>query len=127
VKDGWKICAGMKTTIVSLSVLGSPAFADDVLIRHLDTVLTFVGTMNAECAINYEDGIKPKARAQLNFSKTEIVVYCVCSTKLLIREMGESDFQNLAAGGDLPMKFGEPLKKARFDCAKKIWEARRGR
>lgn len=115
-----------RATVMALLALVSPAFAaNDVLIRHIDTVLDFVGTMSANCVQHYDEGMTPKARADLHFSQGEIAAYCVCSTKLLIREMGDSDFRNLAAGGDLPMTFAPTLKKAHFDCAKKVWDARR--
>jgi hypothetical protein len=118
----------IRAIVVGLLMSTSPALAaDDVLIRYMDTVLDFVANMSASCALHYEDGLTPKARAELNFSKSEIGAYCVCSTKLLIREMEGADFQNLAAGTDLPMKFAPILKQARFDCAKKIWEVRKRR
>jgi hypothetical protein len=117
-----------RTTVGALLVFISPGFAaDDVLLRHMDTVLDFVGTMTANCVTHYEEGMTAKLRAGLNFSKAEIGAYCVCSTKLLIGEMRESDFQNLAVGGDLPMKFSPIIRKARFDCAKKVWDARQRR
>jgi hypothetical protein len=72
----------------------SAAFAiDDVLLRHIETVLDFVGVTAASCALHYNDQIKPEPRAKLNFSPEEIGAYCVCSTKLLIRQMDEKDFQ----------------------------------
>jgi len=93
----------------------------------MDTVLDFVGITTASCVQNYDEGMTAQARAQLRFSKGEIAAYCVCSTKLLIREMGDSDFRSLAAGNDLPMTFAPILKKAHFDCAKKVWDARQRR
>jgi hypothetical protein len=118
----------VRATVVGLMTLVSPAFAaDEVLIRHMDTVLDFVAITTASCVQNYDEGMTPKARAELNFSQSEIAAYCVCSTKLLIREMEDSDFRNLAAGRDLPVKFAPILKQAHFDCAKKVWEVRRRR
>ncbi len=115
----------VRATVVGLLALVSPTFAaDDVLIRHIDTVLDFVGITAANCVQHYDEGMTPQARAQLRFSQGEIAAYCVCSTKLLIREMGDSDFRNLAAGRDLPATFAPILQKAHFDCAKKVWEAR---
>lgn len=118
----------IRAIIIGLLVSVSPALAaDDVLLRHMDTVLDFVGTMSANCVQHYEEGMTSKARAELHFSQGEIAAYCVCSTKLLIREMGESDFRNLETGGDLPEKFSPFLKKAHFDCAKTVWNARQRR
>ncbi|SFI58765.1 hypothetical protein [Bradyrhizobium sp. cf659] len=115
-----------RAIIIGIVLLTSPAFAaDDVLLRNMDTVLDFVGTMSANCVQHYDEGMTPKARAQLQFSQVEIAAYCVCSTKLLVRQMGNSDFQGLAVGNELPAKLGPILKQARFDCAKKVWDARK--
>jgi hypothetical protein len=114
-----------RATVIGLLLLVSPALAaDGVLVRHMDAVLDFVGITSANCVQHYEQGMTPKALAELHFSQTEIAAYCVCSTKLLIREMGETDFQNLEAGNDLPTTFAPILKKAHFDCARKVWDAR---
>jgi hypothetical protein len=103
-----------RATVVGLLALISPAFAaDDVILRHMDTVLDFVGLTSASCVQHYEEGMTPKARAELHFSQEEIVAYCVCSTKLLVREMGESDFRNLEAGNDLPMTFAPQPRRHR--------------
>jgi hypothetical protein len=119
----------MKALAVAVMLfVGSPALAaDDVLHRYMDTVLDFVGITSANCVGNYDQSMTLKARTELNFSPSEIVAYCVCSTKLLVGEMGESDWRSMEASKELPMKFAEPLKKARFTCAKKLWDARRGR
>ena len=117
-----------RAAILGLLAMVSPALAaDDVLLRHMDTVLDSVALMSANCVQHYDEGMTPQARAQLNFSQGEIAAYCVCSTKLLIREMSEPDFRNLEAGGDLPIKFSPILKKAHFDCAKKVWDGRQRR
>lgn len=115
----------LRKAVLSILILSSPAqAADDVLVRHLDTVLNFVAISSATCVQRYEDGLSATARAKLNFSEGEIAAYCACSTKRLIREMGSDDFQSLAAGNDLPAKFAPKLKQAHFDCAKTVWEAR---
>jgi hypothetical protein len=88
-----------RATVIGLLLFASPAFAiDDVLLRHIDTVLDFVAVWTANCVQPYEDGFKPGAAAKLNFSEGEIAEYCACSTKLLVRQMGETDFQSLQAG-----------------------------
>jgi hypothetical protein len=119
----------MKAAVVVVTLLvASPAFAaDEVLKRYMDTVLDFVGITSANCVGNYDQSMTLKARTELNFSPAEIAAYCVCSTKLLVGEMGESDWRSMEANIELPVKFAEPLKKARLACAKKLWDARRGR
>jgi hypothetical protein len=114
-----------RLVLIGLLLFVSPAFAaDSVIVRHLDAVLDFAAITSANCAQHYEEGLTPKAVAELHFSQIEIGAYCVCSTKLLIQEMGETDFQNLEAGNDLPMTFAPVLKKAHYNCAKKVWDAR---
>ncbi len=106
----------------------SPVFSkDNVLVRHIDTVLDFVGFVTADCVQHYEEGLKPEAVAKLHFSETEIAAYCVCSTKLLVGEMDEKDFKTLEAGkvGNVLMSLAPALKKIRYGCAKKVWDARR--
>jgi hypothetical protein len=111
---------------IGLLLLVSPAFAADaVVLRHVDAILTFVAGASASCVQHYEEGLSPSAVAKLHFSQDEIAAYCVCSTQLLIKEMDETDFQNLEAGRDLPMSTFAPLKKIHFDCGKKVWDARR--
>jgi hypothetical protein len=118
----------VRAIIVGLVLLATPTFAaDDALLRNMDTVLNFVGITSATCVQHYDEGITPKARAQLQFTQSDIAAYCVCSTKRLVSKMGDSDFQNLAAGNDLPSDFAPILKQAHFDCAKKVWEARQHR
>ena len=114
-----------RESFLGLALLIAPAHAaDDVLVRNMDTVLDFVGITSANCVQRYEEGITPKALAQLQFSQAEIASYCVCSTKLLVGEMEDTDFQELAKGNDLPTRFAPVLKRARFNCAKKVWEAK---
>ena len=114
--------------IVALLFSVSPAFAiENVLHRHLDTLLDFVGFVTANCVQHYEEGLKPEAVAKLHFSETEIAAYCVCSTKLLVGEMDERDLKTLEAGkvGNLLMSLAPALKRIRYGCARKVWDARR--
>ncbi len=114
-----------RALVIALLLFASPAFAiDDVLLRHIDTVLDFVATFTANCVQHYEDGFKPGIAAKLNFSQGEIVAYCACSTKFLVRQMGDADFQSLERAGDLPTALMPGLKQAHFDCAKKLWDAK---
>jgi len=106
----------------------SPAFAkDNALVRHIDTLLDFVGFVTANCVQHYEEGLKQEAVAKLHFSETEIATYCVCSTKLLVGEMDETDFKTLEAGKveKFLMSLAPALKKIRSGCAKMVWDARR--
>jgi hypothetical protein len=115
----------IRAVTMGMLLFAPPAIAaNDVLLRNMDTVLDFVGITSANCVQHYDEGMTPKARAQLQFSQSEIAAYCVCSTKLLVREMENSDFQGLAAGHDLRAKFAPILKQAHFDCAKHVWDAR---
>jgi hypothetical protein len=95
--------------------------------RHLDTLLDFVGFVTANCVQHYEEGLKPEAVAKLHFSETEIAAYCVCSTKLLVGEMDERDLKTLEAGkvGNVLMSLAPALKRIRYGCARKVWDARR--
>jgi hypothetical protein len=105
----------------------APGFAaDDVIIRNVDTVLEIVAITSATCARNYDEEISQRARAGLHFSQEEVAVFCVCSAKLLIREMGESDFRSFAAGAGLSQEFAPTMVKARIECAKKVQDARQG-
>jgi len=72
-------------------------------------------------------GSKPEAVAKLHFSETEIAAYCVCSTKLLVGEMDERDLKTLEAGkvGNVLMSLAPALKRIRYGCARKVWDARR--
>lgn len=113
---------------MALSFSVSPAFAiENVLHRHLDTLLDFVGFVTANCVQHYEEGLKPEAVAKLHFSETEIAAYCVCSTKLLVGEMDERDLKTLEAGkvGNVLMSLAPALKRIRYGCARKVWDARR--
>src|SRR5467141_741998 len=95
-----------RAAAIGLLLLASPAgAADAVILRHVDAVLDFVGITSAICVQHYEEGLSPKAVAELHFSQIEIAGYCACSTKRLIQNMGESDFLNLEAGNDLPATF----------------------
>jgi hypothetical protein len=125
-----RACRGERITaaIVALLFSVSPAFAiENVLHRHLDTFLDFVGFVTANCVQHYEEGLKPEAVAKLHFSETEIAAYCVCSTKLLVGEMDERDLKTLEAGkvGNLLMILAPALKRIRYGCARKVWDARR--
>ena len=96
-----RACRGERITaaIVAVSFSVSPAFAiENVLHRHLDTLLDFVGFVTANCVQHYEEGLKPEAVAKLHFSETEVAAYCVCSTKLLVGEMDERDLKTLEEG-----------------------------
>ena len=122
--SGGRITAAIVTLLFSVS----PAFAiENVLHRHLDTLLDFVGFVTAHCVQHYEEGLKPEAVAKLHFSETEIAAYCVCSTKLLVREMDERDLKTLEAGkvGNVLMRLAPALKRIRYGCARKVWDARR--
>ena len=95
-----RACRGERITaaIVTLSLSVSPAFAiENVLHRHLDTLLDFVGFVTADCVQHYEEELKPEAVTKLHFSETEVAAYCVCSTKLLVGEMDEGTFKKLAS------------------------------
>src|SRR5690348_10420444 len=97
----------------------SPAFAkDDALVRHIDTLVEFVGFVTANCVQHYEEGLKPEAVAKLHFSETEIATYCVCSTTLLVGEMEEKDFKTLEAGkvDRVLMSLAPALKTFRYVC-----------
>jgi hypothetical protein len=125
-----RACWGKRITaaIVALLFSVSPAFAiENVLHRHLDTLLDFVGFVTANCVQHYEEGLKPEAVAKLHFSETEIAAYCVCSTKLLVGEMDERDLKTLEAGkvGNVLMSLAPALKRIRYSCAKKVWDAKR--
>src|SRR5438045_997387 len=113
----------------ALLFLASPAFAkdDNALVRHLNTLLDFVGFVTANCVQHYEEGLKPEAVAKLHFSETEIATYCVCSTKLLVGEMDERDFKTLEAGkvDNVLVSLAPALKKIRSGCAKMVGDARR--
>src|SRR5579862_3268907 len=92
-------CITCWASLIGLLLSTSPAPAiDDTLLRHIDTVLDFVATFSANCVQHYEDEISAQGRAKLNFSQGEIAAYCACSTKLVVRQMGESDFRSLEAG-----------------------------
>lgn len=119
---------GMAAVVWLLGLVSPAAAIDDVLLRHIETVLDFVVITSAACVAGYNENTLPQARAYLNFSQNEIAVYCACSTKLLIRQMDESDFKNIEAGGDaLSSKHAPAVQKAHFDCAKKVWDARHQR
>jgi hypothetical protein len=78
-----KIAAAIAVLLLS----ASPAFTvENALVRHIDTLLDFVGFVTAHCVQHYEEGLKPEAVAKLHFSETDIAAYCVCSTKLLVSE-----------------------------------------
>ena len=114
--------------IAALLLSVSPAFTiENVRVKHLDTLLDFVGFVTADCVQHYEEGLKPEAVAKLHFSGTEVAAYCVCSTKLLVGEMDEDMFKKLEAGkvGSVLMSLGPALKGIRSGCAKKVWDARR--
>jgi hypothetical protein len=117
-----------RAAVIGLFLLVQPAFAaDPPLLRHVEAVLDFVSITSAICVQHYEEGLTPKAVAELHFSEMEIAGYCACSTKRLVQSMGEADFQNLEAGKDLTATFVPILKKAHLDCAKTIWEGRQHR
>jgi hypothetical protein len=125
-------CGGGRTipAIATLLFSVSPALTiENARVRHLDTLLDFVGFVTANCVQHYEEGLKPEAVAKLHFSETEVAAYCVCSTKLLVEEMDEEMFKKLEAGkvGSVLMSLGPALKGIRPGCAKKVWDARRKR
>jgi hypothetical protein len=108
----------------------SPAFStENGRVRHLDTLLEFVGFVTADCVQHYEEELKPEAAAKLHFSETEVAAYCVCSSKLLVGEMDEGTFKKLEAGkvSSVLMSLGSALKGIRYVCAKEVWDARRKR
>jgi hypothetical protein len=116
--------------IAALVFSVSPAFsAENARVRHLDTLLDFVGLVTADCVQHYDQELKPEAVAKLHFSEPEVATYCVCSTKLLVGEMDEHMFRKLEAGkvGDVLMSLGPALKGIRYVCAKKVWDARKKR
>jgi hypothetical protein len=115
-------------TLLFFSV--SPAFStENPGVRHLDTLLDFVGFVTADCVQHYEQELKPEAVKKLHFSEPEVAAYCVCSTKLLVGEMDEQIFRKLEAGrvGDVLMSLGPALKAIRYVCAKKVLDARQKR
>jgi hypothetical protein len=119
-----KIAAAIAVLLLS----ASPAFTvENAVVRHIDTLLDFVGFVTAHCVQHHEEGLKPEAVAKLHFSETDIAAYCVCSTKLLVSEMDERDFKTLEAGkvGIVLMSLAPALKRIRYSCAKKVWEAKR--
>jgi hypothetical protein len=108
----------------------SPAFStENPRVRHLDTLLDFVGFVTADCVQHYDQELKPEAVAKLHFSETEVAAYCVCSTKLLVGEMDEQMFKKLEAGkvGSVLMSLGPALKGIRYVCAKKVWDSKQKR
>jgi hypothetical protein len=124
----WR-CNNIPAIVALLSSL-SPALAkENTLARHIDTLLDFVGFVTANCVRHYEEGLKPEAVAKLHFSETEIATYCVCSTKLLVGEMDEKDFKTIEAGkvDHVLMSLAPALKKIRYICARKVWDAKRRR
>jgi len=102
---------------------------ENTRVRHLDTLLDFVGFVTADCVQHYDQELKPEAVAKLHFSETEVATYCVCSTKLLVREMDEQTFKKLEAGkvGSVLMSLGPALKGIRYVCANKVWDAKQKR
>ena len=102
---------------------GRSALSSRRQLRNLD----FVGFVTANCVQHYEEGLKPEAVAKLHFSESEIAAYCVCSTKLLVGEMDERDLKTLEAGkvGNVLMTLAPALKRIRYGCARKVWDARR--
>jgi hypothetical protein len=116
--------------IAALLFSVTPAFStENARVRHLDTLLDFVGFVTADCVQHYDQELKPEAVAKLHFSETEVAAYCVCSTKLLVREMDEQMFRKLEAGkvGNVLMSLAPALKGIRYVCAKKVWDARQKR
>ena len=110
--------------LLTALLISSSANAGEAIGRHMEAAFDLVATMSASCAQHYEDGLTPKAVAALQFSQGEIVAYCACSTKLVVQNLEDADFKNLEAGNDLPASFAPKLKKAHFDCAQKIWDAK---
>ena len=97
-RPSFRRAACITAAIAALLFSASPAFTiDNVLFRHFDTLLDFVGFFTANCVQHYEEGLKPEAMAKLHFSDTEIAAYCVWSTKFLVGEMDERDFKTLEA------------------------------
>jgi hypothetical protein len=125
-----RYCETIVTDIAALLFSMSPVFSvEDARVRHLDTLLDFVGFVTADCVQHYEQGLKPEAVTKLHFSETEVAAYCVCSTKLLVGEMDEQTFRKLEAGkvDSVLMSLGPALKGIRYVCAKKVWEAKQKR
>jgi hypothetical protein len=113
--------------IAALLFSVSPAFsAESAGVRHLDTLLDFVGFVTADCVQHYDEELKPEAVKKLHFSELEVAAYCVCSSKLLVGEMDEQMFRKLEAGkvGSVLMSLGPALKAIRYVCAKKVLDAR---
>jgi hypothetical protein len=118
------------TAIAALLFSVSPTIStENPRVRHLDTLLDFVGFVTADCVQHYDQELKPEAVAKLHFSETEVAAYCVCSTKLLVGEMDEQTFRKLEAGkvGSVLMSLGPALKGIRYVCAKKVWDAKQKR
>jgi hypothetical protein len=113
--------------IAALLFSVSPSFStENARVKHLDTLLNFVGFVTADCVQHYDQELKPEAVAKLHFSEPEVATYCVCSTKLLIGEMDEQMFRKLEAGkvGSVLMSLAPALKAIRYVCAKKVLDAR---
>jgi hypothetical protein len=117
----------MRTNLIVIVLLISgSARAGEAIGRHMETAFDLVAMMSAACAQHYEDGLTPKAVATLQFSQGEIAAYCACSTKLVVQNLEDVDFQYLEAGNELPAKFAPALKQAHYACAKKIWDMKHG-
>ena len=116
--------------IAALLFSVSTAFStENARVKHLDTLLDFVGFVTADCVQHYEEELKPEAVTKLHFSESEVAAYCVCSTRLLVGEMDGATFKKLEAGkvGSVLMSLGPALKGIRYVCAKKVWDAKQKR
>ena len=117
----------MRNKLIAATILISgPAVAGGAISRHMEAAFDLVAMMSASCGQHYEDGLTPKAVAELQYSPGEIVAYCACSTKLVVQNLDDGDFKYLEAGNELPAKFAPAIKQAHFACAKKIWEEKHG-
>jgi hypothetical protein len=124
----WREKITPATAALLFSVL--PAFSsENARVRHIDTLLDFVGFVTADCVQHYEEELKPEAVKKLHFSEPEVATYCVCSTKLLVGELDEQMFRKLEAGkvGSVLMTLAPALKAIRYVCAKKVFDARQKR
>jgi hypothetical protein len=67
--------------------------------------------MSASGVQHREEGLTAQGRNGPAISKSEIAVYCVCSTKLIVQSLEDADFQYLEGGNDLPAKLARRRSK----------------
>jgi hypothetical protein len=67
----WREKITPATAALLFSVL--PAFSsENARVRHIDTLLDFVGFVTADCVQHYEEELKPEAVKKLHFSEPEV-------------------------------------------------------